>query len=52
MNARSAGLALIIIGGVFIAISGRPPRSSTIGVVAGALFILAGLSRVMRARRR
>lgn len=51
MNPRGTGLALIVVGAVFIAISSRPPRSGSLGMVAGALFILAGLIRIMRAPR-
>ncbi len=52
MNARPMGLALIVIGMVFIAISSRPPRAGSVGVIAGALFIVAGSIRIVRGRRR
>ena len=52
MNGRSTGLALVIIGAVFIATSARPPRSGSLGMIAGALFILAGFVRILKERRR
>ena len=49
---RGAGLALIIIGGVFIAQGSRGPHPNTLRVIVGVLFVLIGLFRAFRGRRR
>lgn len=47
---RALGFALIILGAVFIATTNRGARASTTGMVAGVLFIIAGLIRSLRVR--
>jgi hypothetical protein len=50
---RGAGLALIIIGGVFVAQGYRPgPQHGTLRVIVGVLFVLIGLFRAVKGRRR
>ncbi|HEY5440958.1 MAG TPA: hypothetical protein VIJ90_06715 [Gemmatimonadaceae bacterium] len=45
---RGTGLALIIVGSIFLASASRRAVPSTIGVIAGVLLILAGLLRTFR----
>ena len=49
-KARATGLALIILGAVFIATTSRAGRVSAAGLIAGVLFVAAGLVRIVRAR--
>ena len=47
---RGTGFALVILGGVWIILTNRGTRHSTLGLVAGCLLILAGLFRVWSSR--
>lgn len=45
-----SGVVMIIAGIIFLAASNTGGRSSTLGLIVGALIILLGVVRVMRGR--
>lgn len=50
-NKHFAGIALVALGGIFIAVTNNASRTSRLGLVVGVLMILTGLVRVFRARK-
>jgi uncharacterized membrane protein HdeD (DUF308 family) len=51
MNDRHyPGIALIVVGGIFIAVTNSATRTSRLGLAVGIMIILTGLVRVFRAR--
>jgi hypothetical protein len=49
-RARNIGLALVILGGVWIALAYRTRPPGRLAIVVGVLFIVAGLLSVFRGR--
>jgi uncharacterized membrane protein HdeD (DUF308 family) len=47
-NTRASGIALIAVGGLFIAITNSTHRASTLGLLVGVAIILVGIMRVVR----
>jgi len=47
----STGVALIILGVVLVMITNHGTRSSMVGEVAGVLFMIAGVVRIIRGAR-
>jgi uncharacterized membrane protein len=47
----STGIALIILGVVLVMITNHGTRSSMVGEVAGVLFMVAGVVRIIRGAR-
>ncbi len=47
----STGVALIILGVVLVMITNHGTRSSMVGEVAGVLFMVAGVVRIIRGAR-
>ena len=50
-NRHFAGIALIAVGGIFIAVTNNANRASRLGLIVGVLMILTGAVRVVRARK-
>lgn len=50
-NRHYAGIALIALGGIFIAVTNNANRTSRLGLVVGVVMILTGVVRVFRARK-
>jgi hypothetical protein len=46
-----SGVGLIVAGGIFLAVTTRAGRSSTLGLVVGVLIIALGLWRIVQSRR-
>lgn len=50
-NNRASGIAMVAVGGLFIAITNNTHRASTLGLIVGIAIILVGLVRIFRAPR-
>jgi uncharacterized membrane protein HdeD (DUF308 family) len=50
-NRHFAGIAIIALGGIFIAVTNNASRTSRLGLIVGVLMILTGVVRVVRARK-
>ena len=51
LRARNVGLALVLLGALFIGFGYRTQPAGRLWLIAGVLLIIAGIIRVVRAAR-